>query len=93
MAEVGHALVSFVRFREVSFKNKLTVASILSSCRLRRLLLAVCEHKYFDYVVLFFILISCVALALEEPNIGHQVLTHFPSVTRLSRPKVISKAR
>lgn len=30
---------------------------------------SVCEHKYFDYVVLFFILISCIVLAMEEPNI------------------------
>ncbi|KAJ7340397.1 Voltage-dependent T-type calcium channel subunit alpha-1G [Desmophyllum pertusum] len=42
------------------------------SNRLRRLLLAVCEHKYFDYAVLFCILISCVVLVLEEPNIDHQ---------------------
>lgn len=49
----------------------------LFSCRLRRFLTAVCGHKYFDYVVLFFILISCVVLALEEPNIppDHQVRT------------------
>ena len=45
------------------------VLTYLFSCRLRRLLTAVCGHKYFDYVVLFFILISCVVLALEEPNI------------------------
>lgn len=45
------------------------------SCRFRRFLTAVCGHKYFDYAVLFFILISCVVLALEEPNIpsDHQV--------------------
>ncbi|CAH3037176.1 unnamed protein product [Porites lobata] len=33
-----------------------------------RSLFASCEHKYFDYVVLLFILTSCVVLALEEPN-------------------------
>jgi len=45
------------------------------SNRFRRFLTAVCGHKYFDYAVLFFILISCVVLALEEPNIpsDHQV--------------------
>ncbi|KAK2571693.1 Voltage-dependent T-type calcium channel subunit alpha-1G [Acropora cervicornis] len=30
---------------------------------------SVCGHKYFDYVVLLFILISCIVLAMEEPNI------------------------
>lgn len=39
------------------------------SNRFRCLLATVCGHKYFDYVVLSFILISCVMLALEEPNI------------------------
>ena len=32
-----------------------------------------CEHKYFDYVVLLFILTSCVVLALEEPNMHPKV--------------------
>lgn len=32
-------------------------------------LVIVCGYKYFDYVVLFFILISCVMLVLEEFNI------------------------
>ena len=41
--------------------------------RFRRFLIAVCEHKYFDYVVLLFILTSCVALALEEPNMNPKV--------------------
>ena len=37
--------------------------------RFRRLMIAVCEHKFFDYIILLFILISCVVLTLEEPHI------------------------
>ena len=43
------------------------------SARFRRFLIAVCEHKYFDYVVLLFILTSCVVLAVEEPNMHPEV--------------------
>ncbi|XP_015766817.1 PREDICTED: voltage-dependent T-type calcium channel subunit alpha-1H-like [Acropora digitifera] len=39
------------------------------SNRFRCRMASVCEHKYFDYVVLMFILISCIVLAMEEPNI------------------------
>ena len=35
---------------------------------------SVCGHKYFDYVVLLFILISCIVLAMEEPNILPKVI-------------------
>ncbi|XP_074639691.1 voltage-dependent T-type calcium channel subunit alpha-1H-like isoform X1 [Acropora palmata] len=39
------------------------------SNRFRCRMASVCGHKYFDYVVLLFILISCIVLAMEEPNI------------------------
>ena len=53
-------------------KIRFATVSIFSA-RFRCFLIAVCEHKYFDYVVLLFILTSCVARALEEPNMHPKV--------------------
>lgn len=37
--------------------------------RLRRLCMMVADHRYFDYIILFFISLNCVTLAIERPRI------------------------